>query len=129
MTETTNNPTSPLRGDPLLDQFALADVLGGDYITSARAMKVLRKLRNGPITEGLLANKCGERVFLHEWTILINKLIEAGYIKSELAGHGVAKRISLTENGAQFLDFKLGPKVVEEPTEVSDGATDAGSTR
>ena len=129
MNETMNRPTSPLKGDPLFDQFLLADVLGGDYITSARAMKVLRKLRNGPVTEGLLANKCNERVFLREWALLINKIIEAGYIKSELSGRGLTKLISLTDNGEQFLEFKLGPKVVEEPMEVSDGVADAGSTR
>ena len=117
MSETTNKARSADKGDLVFDQFALADVLGNDYVTSARAMRVMRVLWKKAITEGVLASKCNERPFLHEWTLLINKLVELGYNNSDFSGHGTTKIISLTENGERFLEYKLGPK---EPEPVAE---------
>jgi hypothetical protein len=110
----------PAYANPIFDQMAFLDIQGFDCVTSSRAMKVLRWLRKGATTEGILANNCGERVFLQEWTNLISKLLEMNYIKSEPTGHGLTKRISITERGEQYMEFRTGPKEVEEPTEVCD---------
>src|SRR5580704_6516237 len=107
-----NENNQPItNSDPRLDQFALSEVLGGDYITSSRAMKVLRQLRKkGAITEGKLASSVNEKVFLHEWSLLITKLLELNYVKSDMTGRGLTKLISLTENGELFLEDRFGPK-------------------
>ena len=107
-------PRSAEKGDRIFDQFCLTDEFGGSFIDSARAMRVMRWLRKKPTTEGVLANACGERPFLHEWTLLINRLVEVGYIKSEFSGHGTTKLISLTENGEKVLEHHLGPKEPEQ---------------
>lgn len=103
----------------IFDQMALLDA-GVDVVTSSRMMKVLRSLRKyGPLTEGILANRCNERAFLHDWKLLIAKLLEMNYIASELSGQGTAQRISLTEQGEEFLMDRLGPEPepVAETTE------------
>lgn len=95
----------------VFDQFALADLPGVDLVFSSRLMKVLRLLRkNGPTTEGLLASGVREKIFLHEWTLLMAKLIELGYVTSEPTGRGLTKLISLTPNGEALLHEKIDPK-------------------
>jgi hypothetical protein len=106
-----------INANPVYDQFALSDQVG--IITSSRMMKVLRHLRtHGPLTEGILANKCGEKIFLKDWSDLVRLLTDDfGYISSELSGRGLTKLFSLTEKAEAFLEDRLGPKEPEQVTE------------
>jgi hypothetical protein len=102
---------------PVYDQFALADQVG--IINSNRLMKILRHTRKyGPLTEGELAGKCCERLFLPEWAGFINQLLQWGWIEAKPTGRGNYRSISLTATGEQFMEYQIGPKVVEQPTEV-----------
>jgi hypothetical protein len=101
------------------DQFKLADQLGGDYITSARLMALLRILRTkGPVTGGDLAGRCGERLSRPEWPMLLNKLVQFGYITTKPTGHGLAITVTLTALGLAFMEDTIGPEVhVTEETQ------------
>lgn len=114
---------TPKSNDVLFDQFKLSEELGGDHIASARIMRIMRTLREqSPLKEGELCNALGSRTFLPEWKYWLSKLEEFGFITIEPTGHGVARRVTLTDVGEQFLEYKLGPKeVVEQPTEQQQG--------
>jgi hypothetical protein len=109
-----------MNNSPVYDQFALMEQVG--VINSARMMKILRNLRKeNPIGEGTLAAKCTERMFYPEWVGFISKLSDWGWIAFEPVGHGAARKISLTTLGEEFLTHQLGPRVEEQPTEVTNG--------
>jgi|ERR1700722_6837733 len=116
MTETKQQ--SEPHNSSVFDQFALSEVLGGDYVSSARMMKILRQVRKtGLIGEGILAAKCSERIFRPEWHVLVSKLIDLKLITAVPTGHGISKQIGLTEMGEEFLADRLGPK---EPEPVAE---------
>jgi hypothetical protein len=110
-------PKAVTKGHPIFDQFCLGDMPGmnGDFITSNRMMRVMRYLRkNGSTTEGILANTSGEKPFLPDWKALINKLVEFEFITVEPTGRGAGRKMTLTENGEQFLVLKIDPPKPEE---------------
>ena len=110
---------------PVFDQFALAEQVG--IGNSSRIMQILRKVRksNGPIGEGTLAGKCCERMFRPEWPQFINQLLQWGFIEVQPTGVGAHRKINLTALGEEFLEHTIGPKVVEQSTEVTNGITNA----
>jgi hypothetical protein len=121
MSDTNNNTVDK---GPVYDQFTLAGQV--DCVTSARLMKILRNVRKHvSIGEGILAGACGERTFNPEWSQFINKLVEFGFIKLEPTGHGIARRVSLTPVGEEFMQFHIGSKVVEPTTGVANGTLNA----
>ncbi|MGA9158291.1 MAG: hypothetical protein WB249_15995 [Candidatus Sulfotelmatobacter sp.] len=100
------------------DQFKLAGELSGPYgfpdvINSRRYVRLLRIVRKyGPIKEGQLADKCGEKMFMPDWSPMIQRLssLPFEYIKLTPAGYGKASLISLTEKGEEWCKYKLDPK-------------------
>lgn len=103
-------------GDPIFDQTRLMEQVG--IINSSRIMKIMRNLRKlGPIGEGMLAGRIGERVCYPEWQQFIALLVQWGWVKASLIGHGNSKEISLTALGEQFLADRLDPKPKPQPTE------------
>jgi hypothetical protein len=118
---------TPKFNDVLFDQFKLSEEFGGNFINSARAMKILRLLREqSPSGEGKLCNKVGSRTFLPEWQFLLTKLESFNFITVEPTGHGIARSVTLTAVGEQFLEYKLGAReVVEQPTEQQQGQKEA----
>jgi hypothetical protein len=119
-----NNNAVDLKG-PVFDQFVLAEQVG--IVNSSRMMKILRHVRksDGPIGEGTLAAKCCERLFLPEWPIFINQLLQWGYIEVKPTGRGIYRNVSLTVLGEEFLEHTIGPKMVDQPTEVTSGTVNA----
>jgi hypothetical protein len=96
-------------GAPIYDQIALAEQVGA--VNSVRIMTIMRNLRkHSPIKEGELAAKACERMFLPEWSQFVNWLLEWGWIKTEPTGHGLSRRIHLTDKGEQFMAARLDPQ-------------------
>ena len=116
---------SKTKGDRIFDQFSFGDLPGmnGDFITSSRMMQVMRYLRkHGPTTEGILANNTGEKPYLPDWKALINKLVEFEFITVDLTGRGIGRKMTLTDNGEQFMVLKLDPSpVVVDPPQPKAG--------
>jgi hypothetical protein len=93
----------------IFDQTALLNQV--DVITSTRMMKVLRTLRkHGPIGEGELAMKVGERMYYPEWKHYITLLLQWEWIKEESRCHGHARKLSLDKQGEEFLAARLDPR-------------------
>jgi hypothetical protein len=113
------------RNSRVFDQFALMDVFGMGHLSSL-AMNTLRKLLNkGTYKEGDLAQAVDTRLFRPEWKPTIEKLGELGYVSFKGTGHALARSVSLTDMGREFLADKEIVAEVEEPTEVQSGIVNA----
>ena len=106
------------------DDFLLSqELVGGnpyifpDVINSRRYVRLLRNLRKSqPIGEGILAAKCGERMFLPEWSVMVTRLVEWGFITlTPVKDVAKAVTVSLTDKGEQWCKHKLDPKPQPEP--------------
>jgi len=87
------------------DQWALAELFGGNIPYSSMGVSVLRVLLNSGTTgEGTLAAKVGSRTFRPDWRPVIEKLHEEGYVLLQSSGVGVARKASLTPKGLEFLE-------------------------
>jgi hypothetical protein len=88
------------------DQFAFSEQVG--FITSRKLVRIIRNLHvNGPMGEGVLAQRCDSRVFYPEWGTYIEQLQKWGFIKLEPTGHGGAQTVELDEKGKAWVAERL----------------------